>query len=143
VTFSSGANGPETRDERGDLVRSLGERTGRKSGVGSGVGGCIGSRFGAGARRVRWMIGIGIGVGIGMSSAGSARSLARWLRAAVDSRLWRWGTSVQRGVRVLSAGRNTGSGADSVDAVEVVGSALIFWSGSEKERNFSATGSVS
>ncbi|KAH0821131.1 hypothetical protein GEV33_001660 [Tenebrio molitor] len=44
--------------------------------------------------------------------------LARWLRAAVDSRLWRWGSSVQRGFRVLSAGRNTGSGADSVDAVE-------------------------
>jgi hypothetical protein len=69
--------------------------------------------------------------------------LPRWLRAAVDSRLWRWGSSVQRGVRVLSAGRNTGSGADSVDTVEVVGSALIFWPGSEKERNFSATGSVS
>jgi hypothetical protein len=69
--------------------------------------------------------------------------LARWLHAAVDSRLWRWGSSVQRGVRVLSAGRNTGSGADSVDAVEIVGSALIFWPGSEKERNFSATESVS
>jgi hypothetical protein len=69
--------------------------------------------------------------------------LPRWLRAAVDSRLGRWGSSAQRGVRVLSAGRNTGSGADSVDAVEVVGSALIFWPGSEKERNFSATGSVS
>jgi hypothetical protein len=27
-----GANGPETGDERDDLVRSLGERTGRKSG---------------------------------------------------------------------------------------------------------------
>jgi hypothetical protein len=48
--------------------------------------------------------------------------LPRWLRAAVDSRLWRWGSSVQRGVRVLSAGRNTGSGADSVDTV--VGSRL-------------------
>ncbi|KAH0819452.1 hypothetical protein GEV33_003339 [Tenebrio molitor] len=43
------------------------------------------------------------------------------------------------GVRVLSAGRSTGSGADSVDAVEAVGSALIFCPGSEKERNFSAT----
>jgi hypothetical protein len=39
------------------------------------------------------------------------------LRAAVDSRLLRWGNSAQRGVRVLSAGRNSGSGADSVDAV--------------------------
>jgi hypothetical protein len=47
------------------------------------------------------------------------------------------------GVRVLSAGRSTGSGADSVDAVEAVGSALIFCPGSEKERNFSATVSVS
>ncbi|KAH0813204.1 hypothetical protein GEV33_009587 [Tenebrio molitor] len=69
--------------------------------------------------------------------------LPRWLRAAVDSRLGRWGSSAQRGVRVLSTGRNTGSGADLVNAVEVVGSALIFWPGSEKERNFSATGSVS
>jgi hypothetical protein len=50
VISARGANGPETKDERDDLVRSLGERTGRKSGVGSGVGGCIGSRFGAGAR---------------------------------------------------------------------------------------------
>ncbi|KAH0815933.1 hypothetical protein GEV33_006858 [Tenebrio molitor] len=65
------------------------------------------------------------------------------LRAARDSRLGRWGSSAQRGVRVLSAGRNTGSGADSVDAVRAVGSALIFCTGSEKERNFSATGSVS
>jgi hypothetical protein len=48
------------------------------------------------------------------------------LRAADDSRLWRWGSSVQRVVRVSSAGRITGSGADSVDAVEAVGSALIF-----------------
>jgi hypothetical protein len=30
-----------------------------------------------------------------------------------------------------------------VDAVELVGSALIFCPSSEKERNFSATGSVS
>jgi hypothetical protein len=51
--------------------------------------------------------------------------------------------SAQRRVRLLSAGRNTGSGADSLDAVEAVGSALIFSTGSEKERNFSATGSVS
>jgi hypothetical protein len=65
------------------------------------------------------------------------------LRAAVDLRLWRWRSSVQRGVRVSSAGRNTGSGADLVDAVELVGSALIFCPSSEKERNFSATGSVS
>jgi hypothetical protein len=64
------------------------------------------------------------------------------LRAAVDSRLWRLGRSVQRGVRVSSAGRNTGSGVDAVDAVESVGSALIFCPDSEKERNFSATGSV-
>jgi hypothetical protein len=62
------------------------------------------------------------------------------LRAAVDSRLWRLGRSVQRGVRVSSAGRNTVSG---VDAVEAVGSALIFCPGSEKERNFSATRNVS
>jgi hypothetical protein len=65
------------------------------------------------------------------------------LRAARDSRLGRWGSSAQRGVRVLSAGRNTGSGADLVDAVRAVGSALIFCTGSAKERNFSATGSVS
>ncbi|KAJ3617811.1 hypothetical protein MTP99_006903 [Tenebrio molitor] len=84
-----------------------------------------------------------------MSSAGSARSfccLGRAMvgpRAAGDSQLGRWGSSAQRGVRVLSAGRNTGSGADSVDAVKAVGSALIFCTGSEKERNFSATGSVS
>jgi hypothetical protein len=65
------------------------------------------------------------------------------LRAARDSRLGRWGSSAQRGVRVLSAGRNTGSRADSVDAVHAVGSALIFCTGSAKERNFSATGSVS
>jgi hypothetical protein len=58
-------------------------------------------------------------------------------------RLLRLGSSAQREVRVLSAGRNTGSGADSVDAVEAVGSALIFCPASEKERNFSATGSVS
>ncbi|KAH0817123.1 hypothetical protein GEV33_005668 [Tenebrio molitor] len=93
-SLTRGANGPETGDERDDLVRSLGERTGRKqgmsgmswgangpetgddlvrslgkrtgrkSGVGSGVGGCIRSRVGAGARRVRWMIRIGIGIGI-------------------------------------------------------------------------------
>ncbi|KAH0812666.1 hypothetical protein GEV33_010125 [Tenebrio molitor] len=65
------------------------------------------------------------------------------LRAARGSRLGRWGSSAQRGVRVLSAGRNTGSGADSVDAAHAVGSALIFCTGSAKERNFSATGSVS
>jgi hypothetical protein len=59
-----------------------------------------------------------------MSSAGSARSfccLGRamvGLRTAGDSRLGRWGSSAQRGVRVLSAGRNTGSGADSVNAVK-------------------------
>jgi hypothetical protein len=76
-------------------------------------------------------IGIGMGIGIRMRSAGSARSFC-WLGGC--ARLWRWGSSVQRGVRVLSAGRNTGSGADSVDAVELVGSALIFWPGSEKER---------
>jgi hypothetical protein len=58
-----------------------------------------------------------LGIGIGMCSAGSARSavllLPRWLRAAVDSRLGRWRSSAQRGVRVLSVGRSTGSGADS------------------------------
>jgi hypothetical protein len=84
-----------------------------------------------------------------MSSAGSARSfccLGRAmveLRAADDSRLERWGSSAEQGVPVLSARRNTGSVADSVDAVKAVGSALIFCTGSEKERNFSATGSVS
>jgi hypothetical protein len=31
--LTRGANGPETRDERDDLVRSLGERTGRKQGM--------------------------------------------------------------------------------------------------------------
>ncbi|KAH0818395.1 hypothetical protein GEV33_004395 [Tenebrio molitor] len=65
------------------------------------------------------------------------------LRAADDSRLERWGSSAEQGVPVLSARRNTGSVADSVDAVKAVGSALIFCTGSEKERNFSATGSVS
>jgi hypothetical protein len=79
-SLTRGANGPETGD---DLVRSLGEPTGRKSGVVSGVGGCIGGRFGAGAGRVRWMIGIGIG--IGMSSAGSARSFC-WLGGCVRPR---------------------------------------------------------
>jgi hypothetical protein len=80
-----------------------------------------------------------------MSSAGSARSFnchggtARGPRLAAGA----VGSSAQRGVRVLSAGRNTGSGADSVDAVHAVGSALIFRTGSEKERNFSATGGVS
>jgi hypothetical protein len=59
------------------------------------------------------------------------------------ARMGRWGSSAQLGVRVLSAGRNTGSGADSVDAVRAFGSALIFCTGSAKERNFSATGSVS
>jgi hypothetical protein len=86
--------------------------------VGSGVGGWFGRWTGSGVR---------IGIGIGMSSAGSARyfcCLGRamvGLRAAGDSRLGRWGSSAQRGVRVLSAGRNTGSGADSVDAVKAVG----------------------
>jgi hypothetical protein len=65
------------------------------------------------------------------------------LRAAGDSRLGRWRSSAERGVRVLSGGRNTGSGADSVDAVKAVGPALNFCTDSEKERNFSATGSVS
>jgi hypothetical protein len=55
----------------------------------------------------------------------------------------RLGAESLGGVRVLSAGRNTGSGADSVETVKAVGSALIFCPGSEKERNFSATGSVS
>jgi hypothetical protein len=32
-SLTRGANGPETRDERDDLVRSLGERTGRKQGM--------------------------------------------------------------------------------------------------------------
>jgi hypothetical protein len=68
----------------------------------------------------------------------SVAARGRRLAAAAEG-----GSSVQRGVRVLWAGRNTGSGADSVDTVEVVGSALIFWPGSEKEPNFSATGSVS
>jgi hypothetical protein len=61
-SLTRGANGPETRDERDDLVRSLGERTGRKSGIGSGVGGVLG----AGSELVlgvRWMVGLGIGVG--------------------------------------------------------------------------------
>jgi hypothetical protein len=69
-----------------------------------------------------------------MSSAGSARSFfgsvaarGRRLAAVTVGELC---SAVQRGVRILSAGRNTGSGADSVDAVEVVGSALIFWPGS-------------
>jgi hypothetical protein len=72
-------------------------------------------------------------------------SVARWWDCARPSTRGcsGGGSSVQRGVRVLSAGRNTGSGADSVNAVEVVGCALIFCPGSEKERNFSATGSVS
>ncbi|KAH0812270.1 hypothetical protein GEV33_010523 [Tenebrio molitor] len=62
------------------------------------------------------------------------------MRAAGDSRLGRWGSSAQRGVRVLSAGRNMGSGADSVDAVRAVGSALIFCTGSEKEGIFPPPG---
>jgi hypothetical protein len=32
-SLTRGANGPGTRDERDDLVRSLGERTGRKQGM--------------------------------------------------------------------------------------------------------------
>jgi hypothetical protein len=32
-SLTRGANGPEIRDERDDLVRSLGERTGRKQGM--------------------------------------------------------------------------------------------------------------
>jgi hypothetical protein len=32
-SLTRGANGPETRDKRDDLVRSLGERTGRKQGM--------------------------------------------------------------------------------------------------------------
>jgi hypothetical protein len=32
-SLTRGANGPETGDERDDLVRSLGERTGRKQGM--------------------------------------------------------------------------------------------------------------
>jgi hypothetical protein len=32
-SLTRGANGPETRNERDDLVRSLGERTGRKQGM--------------------------------------------------------------------------------------------------------------
>jgi hypothetical protein len=114
------------------------ERDVSKDRSGAGVGGWFGSGTVSGT-----------GVGIGMSSAGSAQSfccLGRamvGLRTAGDSRLGRWGSSAQRGVRVLSAGRNTGSGTDSVNAVKAVGSALIFCTGSEKERNFSATGGVS
>jgi hypothetical protein len=118
-------------------------RNGKERDVSKVVSGvAVGGWFGSGT-------GSGIGVGIGMRSAGSARSfycLGRatvGLRAVGDSRLGRWGSSAQRGVRVLPAGRNTGSGADSVDAVKAVSSALIFCPGSEKERNFSATGSVS
>jgi hypothetical protein len=94
------------------------ERDVSKVGSGVGVGGWFGRWTGSGVR---------IRIGIGMSSAGSARyfcCLGRamvGLRAAGDSRLGRWGSSAQRGVRVLSAGRNTGSGADSVDAVKAVG----------------------
>jgi hypothetical protein len=125
------------RNGRGSLTAGRNGPGGRQrdvSEVGSGVraGRCFGS-----------------GTGSGMNSAGSAWSfccLSRamvGLRAAGDSRLGRWGSSAQRGVRVLSAGRNTGSGTDSVDAVKAVGSALMFCPGSEKERNFSSTGSIS
>ncbi|KAH0813491.1 hypothetical protein GEV33_009299 [Tenebrio molitor] len=95
------------------------------------------------AGRERDVSKVGSRVGVG----GSARSfccLGRamvGLRAAGDSRLGRWRSSAERGVRVLSGGRNTGSGADSVDAVKAVGPALNFCTDSEKERNFSATGS--
>jgi hypothetical protein len=128
--------------------RARGEESGMstRSVSGVGAGGWFGSWIGSGMRiRIR----IGIGIGIGMSSAGSARYFyclgcaTVGLRAAGDSRLGRWGSSAQCGVRVLSAGRNTGSGADSVDAVTAVGSALIFCPGSEKEWNFFATGSIS
>jgi hypothetical protein len=58
-------------------------------------------------------------------------------KAGVPSQ--REGTGQENGESGLSAR----SEADSVDAVKAVGSALIFCTGSEKERNFSATGSVS
>jgi hypothetical protein len=140
-SLAMGGNGPgkrRKRESRGSLAmggNGPGKRRKRVVGwVGSGVG------VGAGAR-------LGAGRGPGSELALQARRgpfiATVGLRAARDSRLGRWGSSAQRGVRVLSAGRNTGSGADSVDAVRAVGSALIFCTGSAKERNFSATGSVS
>jgi hypothetical protein len=148
-SLAMGRNGPGRKGESGMAgVPSQWEGRGQAgrerdvSKVGSrvGVGGWSGSGTGSGMR---------IGIGIGMSSADSARSfccLGRamvGLRAVGDSRLARWGSSAERGVPILSGGRNTGSVADSVDAVKAVGSALIFCTDSEKERNFSATRSVS
>jgi hypothetical protein len=40
-----------------------------------------------------------------------------------------------------ASGGDTGSGANMRDTIGAVGFALIFYPGSEKERNFSATGS--
>jgi hypothetical protein len=80
-----------------------------------------------------------------MSSAGSARPFychggtARGRRLAAGA-VGELGSARSPG----AVGRKKqGSGADFVDAVRAVGSALIFCIGSEKERNFSATGSVS
>jgi hypothetical protein len=78
------------------------------------------------------MVGLGIGIGICSEWNCPLQALRGPFIASMAARR-----------RLLSAGRNTGSGADSVDTVEVVRSALIFWPGSKKERNFSATGSVS
>jgi hypothetical protein len=136
-SLARGGNGPgkrRKRESRGSLTmggNGPGKRRKRVVGwVGSGVG------VGAGARR-------GPGSELALQARRGPFIATVGLRAARDSRLGRWGSSAQRGVRVLSAGRNTGSGADSVDAVRAVGSALIFCTGSAKERNFSATGSVS